>query len=66
MALKISAKITLFFDMTMPYENILGLQTTFPEAQFCNVIIISNIAIYLLGKLLYCPPFWGGTFAKLG
>jgi hypothetical protein len=53
MALKISAKIILFFDMTMPYENFLGLQTTFPEAQFCNVIIISNIAIYLLGKLLY-------------
>jgi hypothetical protein len=53
MALKISANITLFFDITMPYENILGLQTTFPEAQFCNTLVISNIVIYLLGKLLY-------------
>jgi hypothetical protein len=39
--------------MTMLVENTLGLQTIFPEAQFCNTLVINNIAIYLLGKLLY-------------
>jgi hypothetical protein len=38
MALKISAKITLFFGTAMPDDNILGLQMAFSKPQFCNSI----------------------------